>query len=218
MKINLYLIRHALSEINKNKLCFTIDPNITETGMNQCKELKDFLQKEFKSFQNCKIYASILCRTQETALLSIPRKTVTVSNYLKEHQNILQYLNIRKYSNFPLHSVDKQREKIKKVIGSISLDRLKYEDNIVNRQNNYKFDVFHQEGDIKMFLNKNKQNFKDGDTIIVFCHGKLIRHFLKIKKKRKNCSVFKITHDGKNYDCGKIDEKPLFDVLFCPLG
>ena len=54
MKINLYLIRHALSEINENKICLKIDPNITERGMKQCKELKEFLQKEFKTFQNCK--------------------------------------------------------------------------------------------------------------------------------------------------------------------
>lgn len=217
MKINLYLIRHALSEINENKISLTIDPNITERGMKQCKELKEFLQKEFKTFQNCKIYTSILCRTQETALMSIPRKTVIVSNYLKEHQNLLQYLNIRKYSNFPIKNVDKQQEKIKKVVGSISTNRLKYEDDIINHKRNYKSAIFHQEGDINLFLKENKKKFEDGDTIIIFCHGVLIRHFLKIKEKRKNCAVVKITNNGINFDCDKIDEKLVFEVLFSPL-
>lgn len=217
MKINLYLIRHALSEINENKISLTMDPNITETGKKQCEELKEFLGKKFKTFQNCKIYTSILCRTQETALMSIPRKTIMVSNYLKEHQNIVQYLNIRKYSNFPLKNIDKQQEKIKKVVGSISTNRLKYEDDIINHKRNYKSEVFHQEGDITMFLKKNKKKIKDDETVIIFCHGVLIRHFLKIREKRKNCAVIKITNNGRNFDLEKIDEKPVFEVLFSPI-
>ena len=217
MKINLYLIRHASSEINENKMSVTVDPNITKSGKKQCEELKKFLEKKFKTFQNCKIYASILCRTQETALMSIPRKTVVVSNYLKEHEYILQYLNIRKYSNFPLKNVDEQQEKIKKVVGSISTNRLKYEDDIINHKRDYKSTVFHQEGDIDMFLKKNKIKFKEDDTVIIFCHGKLIRHFLKRKEKKKNCTVIKIINNGRNFDFEKKDEKPVFEVLFSPL-
>ena len=46
MKIKLFLIRHSESVINENKMKFFIqDPHITKKGIEQCKELKNFLRK-----------------------------------------------------------------------------------------------------------------------------------------------------------------------------
>ena len=45
MKIKLFLIRHSESVINENKMKFFIqDPHITKKGIEQCKELKNFLR------------------------------------------------------------------------------------------------------------------------------------------------------------------------------
>jgi len=219
MKINLFLIRHASSEINEMDLLhwsIITDPNITEKGKEQCQELKHYLQQNQSIVENAKLYASILCRTQETALLSIPRKVIVVSNHLKEHANFLQKLNIKKFSNFPKKNTKEQREKIKQVVGSISLNRIQYEKDLLDKNKNYKAKVFHQEGNLKTFLEENKDSFQEGDTIIIFCHGKLVRQFLKRKEKAKNCTLFHVFHQKKQFDLEKLEMNPNFKILFEP--
>lgn len=218
MNINLYLIRHAESELNKDKLRVIVDPNITERGVRQCLELKHFLKKTFQTFQDWKLYTSILCRTQETALLSIPRKNILVSNHLKEHQNIIQKMNIKKYSNFPYKNIKQQQENIKNVVGSISLNRIHYEDGIINKKEEYDDKFYHQEGNIETFLKTNKHTMKNGDTIIIFCHGKLIRQFLKRTEKAKNCTCFYVKNNKNGFDLNQLEQKPECEILFEPIG
>ena len=38
MKIDLYLIRHGETEMNKRKSQIIFDPNINDTGIEQCKK------------------------------------------------------------------------------------------------------------------------------------------------------------------------------------
>lgn len=218
MKINLYLIRHGQTEMNKHKAKIIFDPNINETGIEQCSELKQFLKKKFRTFKNAKLYASILARTQETALLSIPRKNITVMNHLKEHQNFLQKTNLIKYSNFPYKKIVKQQEHMKEIVGLSSLKRIHYEDDIIDENGQYRSKIFNQEGNIHTFLKENRKNFKNGDTIIIFGHGKLIRHFLKRKEKAKNCTCFQIKNDSSYFNMDKLDEKPEFEILFEPVA
>jgi broad specificity phosphatase PhoE len=218
MKIDLYLIRHGQTEMNKHKAKIIFDPNINETGIEQCGELKKFLKKKFGIFKNCKLYTSILARTQETALLSIPRKNITVMNHLKEYQNFLQKLDIIKYANFPYKSIVRQHEHMKKIVGCSSLKRIRYEDDIVNEKGRYRKKIFNQEGDILTFLKENKEKFKNGDTILIFCHGKLIRQFLKRKEKAKNCTCFHVKNDSSYFNMDKLDEKPQFEILFEPVA
>lgn len=218
MKIDLYLIRHGRTDLNNTKSKIIFDPNINKIGLKQCEELKKFLKKKFRIFQNCKIYTSILKRTQETALLSIPRKNIYVMNHLKELQNIIQKMNILKYANFPYKKISKQQEHIEKIVGSSSLKRIRYEDDIIDKKGRYKNEVFHQEGNIQTFLKVNKEKFKNGDTIIIFCHGKLIRKFLKRKEKAKNCTCFQIKNDSGCFDTDKLDERPEFEILFEPVA
>ena len=218
MKIDLYLIRHGETEMNKRKSQIIFDPNINDTGIEQCKELKEFLKNKFKIFKNAKLYTSILARTQETALLSIARKKITVMNHLKEHQNLLQKTNLIKFSNFPYKKIVKQHEHMKKIVSPNSLKRIHYEDGIINKKGEYKKEIFHQEGNIHTFLKENKGKFQDGDTIIIFCHGKLIRQFLKRKDKAKNCTCFHIKNDSVCFDTDKLDRNPKFEILFEPVA
>lgn len=218
MKIDLYLIRHGQTEMNKRKSQIIFDPNINDTGVEQCKELKKFLKNKFKIFKNVKLYTSVLARTQETALLSIARKNITVMNHLKEHQNFLQKTNLIKYSNFPYKKIVNQHEHMKKIVGLGSLKRIVYDDGIINKKGEFKKEIFHQEGNIRTFLKENKKKFKDGDTIIIFCHGKLIRQFLKRKDKAKNCTCFHIKNDSVCFDTDKLDKVPQFEILFEPVA
>jgi broad specificity phosphatase PhoE len=218
MKINLYLIRHGQTDLNKRKTKIIFDPNINNTGIEQCSELKQFLKNKFKTFKNAKLYTSILARTQETALLSISRKNITVMNHLKEHQNFLQKTNLIKYSNFPYKKIVKQQEHMKEIVGLSSLKRIRYEDDIINEKGEYKNKIFNQEGNIHTFLKENKERFKNGDTIIIFCHGKMIRQFLKRKEKAKNCTCFQVRNDSSYFNMDKLDEKPEFEILFEPVA
>jgi broad specificity phosphatase PhoE len=218
MKIDLYLIRHGQTDLNKTKTKIIFDPNINNIGIEQCSELKEFLKEKFKTFKNAKLYTSILARTQDTALLSIPRKNITVMNHLKEHQNSIQKMNILKYSNFPYKKIVKQQKHIEKIVGSSSLKRIRYEDDIINEKGEYKNKVFNQEGNIHTFLKENKDKFKNGDTIIIFCHGKMIRQFLKRKEKAKNCTCFQVRNESDCFNTNELDKTPKFEILFEPVA
>lgn len=218
MKINLYLIRHgeSLANISNLEKIFK-DPNLSENGVKQCYELRDFLKKEGFLKGNFKIFTSILVRTQETALLSIPKKKIYISNHLKELGHILQLKTFWKGSNFP-RNIKIQQENIKKTIKKPFLHRLSYERGILDKKDNYIESVYYQEGDIETFLEENKLKFKEGMTIFIFCHGKLIRKFLKIKEKNKNCTVFHITNQRDNtFSIDDLLKKKQYNIIFRPL-
>jgi broad specificity phosphatase PhoE len=157
------------------------DPHISKKGIEQCKELKKFLRNnDILSKKKIKCFCSILLRTQETALLSIPRYKIYISDYLK-------------LSNFPTRNIEKQRERLKKYVKPHSIKRLGILDpEIIDKKNNYKKIVYNRQGNISLFLENNKKNFKENDTIIIISHGKLIRSFLNQKEKLKNCSLINI--------------------------
>lgn len=219
MKINLFLIRHGESIANISNLEKIFkDPNLSENGVKQCHELKNFLKQEGLLKGKSKIFTSILVRTQETALLSIPKKKIYISNYLKELGHILQLKTFWKGSNFP-KNIKIQQENIKKTIKEPFLNRLSYEKGIIDKNNNYINSVFNQEGDIETFLEKNKSKFKENMNIFIFCHGKLIRKFLKIKKKNKNCSVFHITNqEDKTFSMEDLSKKKEYNIIFRPIS
>lgn len=217
MKINLYLIRHgeSLANISNLEKIFK-DPNLSENGVKQCYELNDFFKKEGFLKGKFKIFTSILVRTQETALLSIPKKKIYISNHLKELGHILQLKTFWKGSNFP-RNIKIQQENMKKIIKKPFLHRLSYEKGIIDKKDNYTESVFYQEGDIETFLKENQSKFKEGMTIFIFCHGKLIRKFLKIKEKNKNCSVFHITNQkDETFSIDNLSKKKQFKIIFRP--
>ena len=200
MKIKLFLIRHAESVINENKMKFFIqDPHITKKGIEQCKELKNFLRKnDILSKKKTKCFCSILLRTQETALFSIPRYKIYISDYLKEIPNNIQKKLNLKLGNFPTRNMEKQKERLKKNLKPHSIKRLGILDpEIVDKKNNYKKKVYNRQGNISLFLENNKKNFKENDTIIIISHGRLIKGFLNEKEKFKNCSLINI-YNNKN--------------------
>ena len=195
MKINLFLIRHSESVINENKMKFFInDPHISKKGIEQCKELKNFLRNnDILSKKKTKCFCSILLRTQETALFSIPRYKIYISDFLKEIPNNIQKKLNLKLGNFPTRNIEKQKERLKKYLKPHSIKRLGMLDpEIIDKKNNYKKTVYNRQGNISLFLENNKKNFKENDTIIIVCHGKLIRSFLNRKEKLKNCSFLHI--------------------------
>ena len=217
MKINLYLIRHgeSLANISYLEKIFK-DPNLSENGIQQCNELKEFLKKEELFHKKIKIFTSILVRTQETALLSIPKKKIYISNHLKELGHLLQLKTFWKGSNFP-RNIKIQQENINKILKKPFLKRLSYEKGILDKKNNYIDSVFYQEGDIEIFLKENILKFKEGMTVFIFCHGHLIRKFLKIKEKIKNCSVFHITNQkDKTFSIDNLSNKKKFKIIFRP--
>ena len=195
MKIKLFLIRHSESVINENKMKFYInDPHISKKAIEQCKELKKFLRNnDILSKKKIKCFCSILLRTQETALLSIPRYKIYISDYLKEIPNNIQKKLNLKLGNFPTRNIEKQRERLKKYVKPYSINRLRFLDpDMIDKKNNFKKTIYNRQGNISLFLENNKKNFKENDTIIIVCHGKLIRSFLNQKEKLKNCSFLHI--------------------------
>lgn len=217
MKIKLYLIRHAQTFANKTKMSsIWKDPDLTPKGIEQCKEVKQFLSENI-DMKNAKIFTSILRRTQETALLSIPRKKINVMDNLKEIPNFLQKWNLYYGSNFPTIDVKKQQDKINKLIGKDVVSRINYDKDILTLTNKYKKSAFYKSGDIEIFLNKNKNQFKNEMTVFLFVHGKIIRKFLNIKVKNKNCSIFSVTNDENNefFDLDRINDRD-FKVIFRP--
>lgn len=216
MKIDLFLIRHAESEINKNKLkFFKQDPHITEKGLKQCLELKTYIKKNILPEKNIKCFCSILLRTQETSLLSIPRKKIYVSNYLKETENKFQNITNLKLGNFPTRNIKKQRERLKKYTENISLNRLVINPDIINKNHYYKKKIYNQQGDLNIFLEKNKKNFKHNDKVIIFCHSRLIKKFLHKKDKFKNCSIIHV-YNYKNKLFNLENNKKKYKILFEP--
>ena len=216
MKIDLYLVRHAESQINKNKLrFFKQDPHITEKGLKQCLELKTYIKKNILPGKNLKCFCSILLRTQETSLLSIPRKKIYVSNYLKEIENKFEKRLNLKLGNFSTRNIKKQRERLKKYTENISLNRLVINPDIIDKKNNYKKKIYNQQGDLNIFLEKNKENFKENEKIIIFCHGKLIRDFLHREEKLKNCSLIHV-YNNKDKLFNLENNKKKYKILFEP--
>lgn len=216
MKIDLFLIRHAESEINKNKLkFFKQDPHITEKGLKQCLELKTYIKKHILPEKNLKCFCSILLRTQETSLISIPRKKIYVSNYLKEIENKFEKRLNLKLGNFSTRNIKKQRERLKKYTENISLNRLVINPDIIDKKNNYKKKIYNQQGDLNIFLEKNKENFKENEKIIIFCHGKLIRNFLHREEKLKNCSLIHV-YNNKDKLFNLENHKKKYKILFEP--
>lgn len=219
MKIDLYLVRHAESEINKNKLkFFKQDPHITEKGVKQCKELKEYIKKNILQKKNIKCYCSILLRTQETSLLSIPRKKIYISNYLKEIENNFQNKLNLKLGNYPTRNIEKQKERLRKFLNTHSINRLKFLDSdMIDKNNNYQKNIYNQRGDLNIFLEKNKENFKNNNIIIIFCHSNIIKNFLNRKEKLKNCSLIHVYNNkDKLFDINKIKNKKEYDILFEP--
>ena len=103
MNIYLFIIRHAESDANRSTPYKLFkDPNLSEKGQNQCKILRKYWKNKNKQIFNYSshLYSSILIRSQETALLSVPTKIVTVSNYLREMDNI--FYNFEYYKSFNL--------------------------------------------------------------------------------------------------------------------
>lgn len=218
MKINLYLIRHGESKANISNIHKLFkDPNLSENGIKQCLELKNFFLKKKILEGEYKIFTSILVRTQQTALLSIPKKKINIYNYLKELGHILQLKTFWKGSNYS-KNIKTQYENIKKIVKEPFLHRLSYERGILDKNDNYKKDIYLQEGDIETFLHKNRKKFKENMTILIFCHGKLIRKFLKIDKKNKNCSVFHVMNQkNKTFDIDNESNKIKFKIIFQPI-
>lgn len=86
---------------------------------------------------------------------------------------------------------------------------------MLDKNNNYIKSVYNQEGDIETFLEENKSKLKENMNIFIFCHGKLIRKFLKIKKKNKNCSVFHITNqEDETFSIDDLSKKNILKLFF----
>ena len=215
MRINLYLIRHAESKANENVFYkLLLDPNISEDGIVQCQKLGKFLEQENMIQQRTHVYSSILVRSQETALLSIPKKKVRIVNHLKEYENPMEMLFSYRGSNFPVLNVNDQQKKIKKVVKSRFKKRLSYQKGIV-KNNEYIPSVSMENGNVLKFLKENKHNWKENDTVVVVCHGKLIQEFLKKPKEIENCSVIKVKNLKKDmFQVNTPQKKKTYKVLF----
>ena len=200
MNIYLFIIRHAESDSNRSTPYKLFkDPNLSEKGKNQCKSLRKYWKNKNKEIFNDSfyVYSSVLIRSQETALLSVPKKIVTVSNYLREMDNIFQTNFMLKGSNFPILKIKDQHRKMEKVVKKSNLKFLHYDGDILNDTKTcYRQMISMEHGNIQKFLKMNKNHWKNGDKIFIFCHAYIIKKFLNLPKTTgiENCSVFQVTN------------------------
>ena len=222
MNIYLFIIRHGESESNRF-MSYKLykDPNLSEKGQNQCKILRKYWKNKNKEIFNdsSHLYSSVLIRAQETALLSVPKKIITVSNHLREMENIFQKIFSLKGSNFPILNLKKQQNKMEKILKKNNFKFLRYDENILNNTKTcYRQSISDKHGDIHKFLRIHKPDWKNGDKIFIFCHGHIIKKFLKLPKTTRieNCSVFQVTNQKNNmFTIGK-SKNMKHELLFTP--
>ena len=122
-----------------------------------------------------------------------------------------------KLGNFPNRSLEKQRERLKNYIKPTSINRLQLLDpNIIDKRNNYRNKYYNEQGDINLFLEHNKNKLKENDTIIIVCHGQIIKNFLHKKERLKNCSFIQVYNDETDKSFHLSKEKRQYDILFKP--
>jgi len=202
-RIHLYLIRHGQSQSNVASLLKKAtspykDPTLTRLGMEQAIEDSRAISRCFgKILRHLRIYTSVLVRAQETALLAFPQSYIRihVSDHLKEHPNPLQKsLSRCEGENFPLSSIEAQREKIRRV--NINPDRLVYEENILKPNGlSYKNTVICNTGSVSRFLREHVDTWKDGEMIVLVIHGHVIRDFLGIEGNVPNGAIYEVFDD-----------------------
>ena len=124
-----------------------------------------------------------------------------------------------KGSNFPILKIKDQHRKMEKVVKKSNLKFLHYDGDILNDTKTcYRQMISMEHGDIHKFLRIHKPEWKNGDKIFIFCHGHIIKKFLKLPETTRieNCSVFQVTNQKNNmFTIGK-STNIKHELLFTP--
>lgn len=148
--MKIILLRHGLTEANKNMTFSRPDTRISKDGLGDLDRARDFLKE--RSFS--KVYTSALIRSQETA------KYLGFTNFTIDER--LNELDFGDFKGLPLAET---REKFPEVYQGLEKDKINY------RYPNGEslMDLYLRIGD---FLD---EKVKEGEDILCFSHGIAIR-------------------------------------------
>lgn len=212
--IEVYLIRHGYSVANRmttkssdgrmpplrNLLLKMLepDPSLTTTGIVQSQHAARYATRIKPDY----IFASVLSRAQQTALLMFPtEQPVIVAPYLKEKSNPLDQL-LYVSDNKPFMDIITQQEKRHNTMSIADINRLRYSPEVVTKEGPYcmykRRDVY-RDGDIgdflrdflKGFLEEHEQEVKRKKKVrvAVVCHGNVLRSYFGKRIARMNNNI-----------------------------
>lgn len=155
--MDIYLIRHGETvENSKGTFYGSLEPQLNEVGIKQCKILK----QELENIEFSKMYVSSKTRARETAQL-IKDGGFVVDEVLSE----------RSFGEFEGKSYSEIKEEYKEEVDIWNNDWSGF-----RPPNGESFDDFYKR--IEQFIKSLEQNVKEDEKVLIVTHGGVIRVFL----------------------------------------
>lgn len=155
--MDIYLIRHGETvENSKGTFYGSLEPQLNEVGIKQCKILK----QELENIEFSKMYVSSKTRARETAQL-IKDGGFVVDEVLSE----------RSFGEFEGKSYSEIKEEYKEEVDIWNNDWSGF-----RPPNGESFDDFYKR--VEQFIKSLEQNVKEDEKVLIVTHGGVIRVFL----------------------------------------